>query len=159
MNKVLSQNFSLEVYRRFQSLCDVSDIENSLDSTYDSLIVCTEEVAKEMLPLKKKSVKNKAENSTPVALAREKLKETSLQYHKNPSRTLKQKLKVAKKNLDDAYLKAEADFILGKISTLEHLHTSNKNHQTWKTVKELSGKSSNSSSRIQGGSNKARQES
>ena len=67
--------------------------------------------------------------------------------------------KSAKKKLDDAYLKAEADFILGKINTLEHLHTSNKHHQAWKTVKELSGKSSNSSPGIKGGSSKARKES
>ena len=48
---------------------------------------------------------------------------------------------------------------MGKINTLEHLHTGNKHHQAWKTVKELSGKSSNSSPGIKGGSTKARQES
>ena len=126
MNSVLSKQFSLEVYNRFQSLCDVSDIENSLESTYDSLIACTESVAKEMLPRKKKASRNEAEKSTPVENARAKLKEASLNYHKDPSRALNQKLKSAKKNLDDAYLKAEADFILGKINTLEHLHTSNR---------------------------------
>ena len=158
-NNDLSKQFSLEVFNRFQSLCDVSDLENSLEDTYDSLIACTESVAKEMLPRKKKASRNEAEKSTPVVNARVKLKEASLNYHKNPSRTLNQKLKSAKKNLDDAYLKAEADFILGKINTLEHLHTSNKHHQAWKTVKELSGKSSNSSPGIKGGSTKARKES
>ena len=86
------------------------------------------------------------------------MKETSLKYHKNPTRSLKQQLTKAKKNLDNAYLNAEADFIMGKIVTLEHLHSSNKHHRAWKTVKELSGKS-NSSPSIKGGSNKARTES
>ena len=92
-----------------------------------------------MLPRKKKASRNEAEKSTPVANARAKLKEASLNYHKNPSRALNQKLKSAKKNLDDAYLKAEADFILGKINTLEHLHTSNKHHQAWESVKRVIG--------------------
>ena len=67
-----------------------------------------------MLPRKKKAVRNEAEKSTPVSNARSKLKEASLNYHKNPSRDLNQKPKSAKKKLDDAYLKAEADFTLGK---------------------------------------------
>ena len=97
MNKVLSKQFSLEVYNRFQSLSDVSDIENSLDSTYYSLIACTESVAKEILPRKKNAARNEAEKSTPISNARVKLKEASLNYHKNPSRDLNQKLKWAKK--------------------------------------------------------------
>ena len=65
MNKVLIKQFSLEVYNCFQSLCDVSDIENTLDSAYDSLIACTESVAKEMLPRKNKAERNEAENPPP----------------------------------------------------------------------------------------------
>ena len=66
-NKVFSKQFSLEVYNRFQSLCDVSDLTNSLEDTYDSLIASTESVAKEMLPCKKKAARSEAEKSTPVA--------------------------------------------------------------------------------------------
>ena len=148
MDKVLSQNFSLEVYNRFYSLCDLAE---SIEDTYDTLISCTEEVAKEMLPRKKKSQSYEPANSSQVSQAREKLKATSLKYHKTPTRSMKQQLSKAKKSLDNAYLEAEADFIMGKIVTLEHLHSSNKYHMAWKTVKELSGKS-NSSPRIKGGS-------
>ena len=63
-------------------------------------------------------------------------------------------MKFSEKNLDNAYLDAEEDFIMGKIVALEHLHSSNKHHMAWKAVKELSGKS-NSSPRIKGGSSKA----
>ena len=49
---------------------------------------------------------------------------------------------MAKKNLDDAYLEAEVDFINGKINTLSMEHISRKHHLAWKTVKELSGKNS-----------------
>ena len=71
---------------------------------------------------------------------------------------MKQQLSKAKKSLDNAYLEAEADFIMGQIVTLEHLHSSSKHHVALKTVKELSGKS-NSSPSIKGGSSKARTES
>ena len=111
-----------------------------------------------MLPRKKKAQKYEPANSTQVSQAREILKAASLKYHKNPTRSSKQQLTKARKNLDTAYLNAEADFIMGKIVTLEHLHSSNKHHAAWKTVKELSGKS-NASPRIKRGSNKARTES
>ena len=111
-----------------------------------------------MLPRKKKSQSYEPANSSRVSQAREKLKATSLKYHKTPTRSLKQQLPKAKKSLDNAYLEAEADFIMGKIVTLEHLHSSNKHHMAWKTVKELSGKS-NSCPRIKGGSSKASTES
>ena len=63
MNKNLSQNFSLEVYNRFHSLCD-DDLAESIEDSYDKLISCTEEVAKEMLPQKKKSQRYEPANST-----------------------------------------------------------------------------------------------
>ena len=71
MDKVLSQNFSLEVYNRFYSLCD-ADLAELIEDTYDTLISCTEEVTKEMLPRKKKSQSYEAANSSQVSQAREK---------------------------------------------------------------------------------------
>ena len=59
---------------------------------------------------------------------------------------------MAKKKLDESYLKAEADFIDGKIQDISSLHISNKHHAAWTTVGELSGKSSKPTTRIKGGS-------
>ena len=74
MNKYLSSNFSLEVYNRFQPLGAATDFDDSVEDIYDTLVSCTEEVAKEMLPLKKKVTKKRTQNSTHVCQAREKLK-------------------------------------------------------------------------------------
>ena len=65
---------------------------------------------------------------------------------------------VAKKNLDDAYLDSEVDFINGKIDTLSSQHITKQHHLAWKTVKELSGKNSGSNVSIKGGSSKKRLE-
>ena len=65
---------------------------------------------------------------------------------------------MAKKNLYDAYLEAEVDFINGKMNTLLLEHISRKHHLAWKTVKELSGKNSNSNVSLKGGSAKKRLE-
>ena len=65
---------------------------------------------------------------------------------------------MAKKNLDDAYLEAEVDFINGKMNTLSMDHISRKHHLAWKTVKELSGKKSTSNVSLKGGSAKKRLE-
>ena len=65
---------------------------------------------------------------------------------------------MAKKRLDEAYLEAEVDYINGKISDLSEQHISKKHHLAWKTIKELSGKNSNSAIQIKGGSAKKRME-
>ena len=58
----------------------------------------------------------------------------------------------AKKNLDDAYLDSQVDFINGKIDSLSKQHISKQHHLAWKTIKDLAGKNSNSTIRIKGGS-------
>ena len=63
---------------------------------------------------------------------------------------------MAKKRLDNALLDAEVNFINGKIKELSDQHTSNKHHLAWKTIKELSGKNSNSAIQIKGESAKKR---
>ena len=65
---------------------------------------------------------------------------------------------MAKKNLDDAYLNSEVDYINGKISKLSKEHISKQHHLACKTIKDLSGKNSSSSIRIKGGSSKKRLE-
>ena len=64
----------------------------------------------------------------------------------------------AKKELEDAYLAAEVEYISGKIDDLSRYHVSNKHHLAWKTVKDLAGKNATSSVRIKGGSAKKRLE-
>ena len=90
--------------------------------------------------------------------ARIKLKSISSAYHKDPSQTRGVKLNMAKKQLDDAYLDAEVDYISGKIDDLSRYHISNKHHLAWKTVKDFAGKNNTSSVRIKGGSAKKRLE-
>ena len=84
------------------------------------------------------------------------MKNVSLAYHRTPSTSLKIQLVSAKKDLEDAYLNAEVDFVNGKISHLSNEHISKKHHLAWKTIKDLSGKILGSSERIKGGSAKRR---
>ena len=63
-----------------------------------------------------------------------------------------------KKNLDDAYLDWEFDFINGKIDIPSSQHITKQHHLAWKTEKELSGKNSGSNVSIKGGSSKKRLE-
>ena len=64
----------------------------------------------------------------------------------------KKSLELAKKKLDESYLQAEADFIEGKIDHLSSFHISNKHHAAWKTIQDISGKGSQPSTRVKGGS-------
>ena len=78
-----------------------------------------------------------------MELAREKLKQSSLEYHRSPSVLHKVSLTIAQRALDEAYLQAEADYINGKISDLANLHITKQHHAAWKTISEISGKVKN----------------
>ena len=149
-NSTISKQFSLDVFNKFSSLstCDVSS--DNIEDVYGTLIQCTEDVALETLPKKEKNSQIKPSNSPSVLEARSHLKTISLSYHRSPSTALKIQLISAKKDLDDAYLNAEVDFINGKIKTLSNEHISKQHHHAWKTIKDLSGKNSGSSVRIKG---------
>ena len=133
-------------------------ISENVEDVYENLIKSTEEVALATLPKKKSRSQLKPSASQRVVDARSRLKSISLACHQTPSRAKKIQLITAKKDLDDAYLDAEADYISGKINDLSRHHISNKHHLAWKTVKDLAGKNSNSSVRIKGGSAKKRLE-
>ena len=156
-NSSLSKSFTLTVYNRFQALSQNRDLDlENLDEIYSNITKATEEVALDILPKKKKRKLYEPANSLHVTTAREKLKKVSLEYHKSPTSLKKVQLIAAKKDLDDAYLSAEADYINGKISDISHLHINKKHHAAWKTIKEISGKSSKPTIRLKGGSSENR---
>ena len=156
-NSNLASLFTVAVMNRFQALSQNEEISiENLDDAYSNITKATEEVALDILPKKRKLKKYAPENSSHVTTAREKLKIISLEYHKSPTSLKKVQLIAAKKNLDDAYLSAEADYINGKISDISHLHINKKHHAAWKTIKEISGKSSKPTIRLKGGSSENR---
>ena len=157
-NKALSQQFSLDVYNRFSTLSSEEIDSDNIESVYECLVKSTEEIAISTLPKKKPRACSKPSNSDRVVEARSSLKAISEKYHKTPTQSNKIQMIVAKKNLDDAYLDSEVDFINGKIDALSSQHISKQHHLAWKTVKELSGKNSGSNVSIKGGSSAKRLE-
>ena len=117
-NSILSKQFSLDVFNKFQSLSSSEINSDNIEDVYNTLIKSTEEVALATLPKKERRTKEKPSNSSSVNEARSHLKTVSLNYHRLPSKALIIQLIAAKKNLDDAYLNAEIDFINGKIDQL-----------------------------------------
>ena len=111
---------------------------DNIEDVYNTLIKSTEEVALATLPKKERRTKEKPSNSSSVNEARIHLKTVSLNYHRLPTKALKIQLIAAKKNLDDAYLNAEIDFMNGKIDQLSAEHISKQHHLAWKTIKDLS---------------------
>ena len=157
-NHALSKQFSLDVYNKFSILSSVDIDSNNIETVYENLVKSTEEIALSTLPKKKGRGNDKISNSDKVLKARSILKTKSQNYHKTPTQSNKIQLIAAKKDLDDAYLDAEVDFIKGKIDNLSMQHISKKHHLAWKTVKELSGKNSTSNVSLRGGSTKKRLE-
>ena len=155
-NQTLSKQFAVDVFNKFHALSPDEISSDNIETVYDNLIKSTEEVALSSLPKKKRRTDIKPSNSSRVVEARSKLKTISQLYHKSPSSLNNIALIQAKKDLDDAYLDSQVDFINGKINALSNQHISKQHHLAWKTIKELAGKNSNSSIRIKGGSAKER---
>lgn len=157
-NQTLSNHFALEVYNKFQSLSNDTINADNIENVYDSLIKTTEEVALSTLPKKKRRVHAKHSASRNVVEARQALKAISKTYHEPPTQSKKIQLIMAKKNLDDAYLDSEVDFINDKINALSMNYINKQHHLAWKIIKDLAGKNINSSIRIKGGSAEKRLE-
>ena len=156
-NTDLSKQFSVSVHNRFQVLSQNNDInEENIEELYSNLITVTEEAALEILPKKQKGKSHQPQNSNIVIQAREKLNKISLEYHEKPTTQKQVKLISAKKELDHAYLSAEEEYINGKIDDISSFHISKKHHAAWKTIKDISGKSSKPTIRIKGGSSEKR---
>ena len=135
LNPQMSKQFTLKVYKKFESLSTSQETAENIEEGYDTLVKSTEEVALATLPKKKNRTQFKHSHSLGVIEARSRLK------------------------LDGAYLNDEVDFINGKISRLTDENISKKHHLAWKSIKEISSKNSGSSVRIKGGSSKKRLES
>ena len=158
-NKELSKDFAIQVFNKFQSLSTSEIDSENVEEVYSHLIKSTEEVAIATLPQKKTRSQLKPSASEKVADARCKLKSSSLAYHQSPTQPNQISMIMAKKELEEAYLDAEVDYISGKINDLTKHHISKKHHLAWRTVKDLAGKNVTSSVRLKGGSPKKRLES
>ena len=154
----LSKDFAIQVFNKFQALSSPDIDSGNVEEVYSNLVKATEEVALAILPRKKGRRQLEHSASPSVADARCKLKSTSLAYHQFPSQLRKVAMITAKKELEDAYLEAEVEYISGKINDLSSHHINNKHHLAWETVKDLAGKNATSSVRIKGGSAKKRLE-
>lgn len=122
------------------------------------MINVTEKVALEQLPLKKKRDNINLKNCPSVNTARENLKHASTLYNTAPTRRRKANLDSAKTLLDEAYLKAEVDFINGKINSMSEHFSGNAHRKAWILVGDLSGKNSKPAIQLKGGSTTKRLE-
>ena len=158
-DKNLSSLYSVSVFNRFQELSSDSQLaSDNIDTFYNNLILANKEVSQSLLPKKPKRSKNTINSEEKVSIARENLKKISLEYHSTPSISNKDKLAVAKKSLDDAYIDAQVAYINGKIDDLSNLHLNQQHSAAWNTINELSGKGSKPSTTIKGGSREKRLE-
>ena len=76
-NSVLSKQFSLDVFNKFESLSTSYVDDDNIEDVYGTLIKCTEEVALATLPKKEKRSQNKPSNSPSVLEARSHMKKVS----------------------------------------------------------------------------------
>ena len=89
-----------------------------------------------MLTVNPQGKQNRSRDSHSVKSVRGHHKKLSPGHQQNHSKAQKKNLKLTKKKHDDAYLKAGADFMEGKIHDLSFLYISNKHLAAWKIIKK-----------------------
>ena len=158
-DKDLSSLYTVSVFNRFQELSPDSHLDSdNIESVYNNLIEAHKEVSQAILPKKSKGQKDKIKSDQKVSFAREEVKRKAHLYDSNPSQSNKNDLAAAKQSLDKAYLDAQVDFINGKIDHITNLHINQQHSAAWKSINELSGKGSNPTTTIKGGSREKRLE-
>ena len=148
--------FTLEVRNRFDALAKPDD---DVETSYNSLISATQEIALEKLPEKKKQIEKPLSNHALINVARKAVREAAAKHELNPTRSSLRKLTKAQAQLDEAYVNAEAERIEKKLDQIGNLSSSNQHTAAWPTINDLAGRKSKPSIRIKGESAKKRKES
>ena len=134
---------------RFETLTQDSE---DMELCYQRLSQATQEIALSTLPKKKKQQNSGFQSNTLVKDARQKVVEASKRCQIRPTRRALHTLTLAQKELDDAYLSAEAAFISGEIDNLSSLHHAHRHAASWKVINKLTGRKETPTAKLKGGS-------
>ena len=147
----IRQQFVIDVRNRYDALLYPED---NIETIYNNITKCTEEVALSTLTLPKK----KKQKSPPLSAhllvkeVRNAFVVARKQHQENPSSTSLRKIKKAQRQLDEAYANAEAEYIQGKIDQLPPKNIDHQHVTAWDTIKDLTGCKSKPLIRVKGGS-------
>ena len=145
----IRQQFVIDVRNRYDAL---SYPEDNIETIYNNITKCTEEMALSTLPKKKKQKSPPLSAHLLVKEARNAVVAARKEHQENPSSTSLQKIKKAQRQLDEAYANAEAEYIQGKIDQLPPKNIDHQHVTAWDTIKDLTGRKSKPLIRVKGGS-------
>ena len=151
----IKQSYSVEVSNRFNALQNIADNDSS-NTIYNNIIEAHSKAAELHVPTKPRRKKKVPWEDTNITHKREELKKCHESKNVNPSPENKDKIEVAKKELDDAYLAEQEKYISEQIAIIENAHINQKSRLAWSTINEISGRKKTPSSQIKAKSNEER---
>ena len=155
-NENLALKYSVEVGNRYNALRDYTD---DADTCYEKFIDTNNKVAEELLPKLKKSVtKSQLCNHPAVTRARESLTEAYRDYSSRLTKEMRENIKAAKMNLDEAYDHAKASEIDNQVTAINGDSGFGKMRKVWKLVHDISGRNVAYAGKIDGSSEEERVE-
>ena len=150
-NAALQDKYATEVRSKFQILD--GEPATKMYERFASAITATAKEYLQEIPKRKKD-RPFSENSR-VRQAREEM-ETAYQKYVGSSEKCSETYIVAKNNLNKVYEELEKEDLERKIEEIERCHNDNQAAQSWKLVKEISGKGSPQICQIKGASTEER---
>lgn len=144
----IRQQFAIDVRNRYDSL---SKLDNDIETIYNNITICMEEVTLSTLPKRKKQKPPPMSAHSLVKEAQKAVITARKQHHDKLSKASLRKINQAQRQLDEAYANAEAEYIQGKIDRLPPKNVVHQHVSAWDTIKDLTGHKSKPLIRVKGG--------
>ena len=148
----LKEQYAVEVKNRYSALLQ----ENEMEADYDLLVESVTTVALNILPKKRKRKRENPYNDPNIAHHRNILKDASLRHRISPSFSTKESLEDAKKQLDEAYNSATAQYVQQQTAKLEQTNPEHRHRSSWHIIRELTSSNTVPYSKVPGGTTEQR---
>ncbi|CAH1244595.1 Hypp7340 [Branchiostoma lanceolatum] len=152
-SKDLQDQFAIEVRNKFQPLQEETE---TATERYGRFITANEEAAEKTIPIKKREKRVRYSSDPRVTQARDEVNRSNEVFLQNTQEENRQKLKRARKALEETYTKVEEEDLLQKIKEVEKAHENCKHGQSWKLINEITNRRETKKSQLEGNSQKER---
>lgn len=139
--------YSVEVTNHYNALQDLTD-DNTSNTQYNNIIEAHSRAAETHVPVKPRKKRRVPWEDQNITEKREELKRFHAYMVKNPTIENEAKAEEMKKELDDAYLKEQEEYVKEKISIIQNAHINQQSRLAWATVNEVSGRKKTASGQI-----------
>lgn len=143
----IKMTFTVEVKNRFDALQDM-DEERTTETLYSNIMAATRKAMEEYIPKKVRNKKRTPWEDVDIQFKREVLKSAYQTKAEKPTEENILLLDIAKKDLNDTYIRKQELFIQQKTQEIENASEHHKSRMAWIAVNEITGRKSSNRGKL-----------